>query len=270
MRTLITAVVAVALLLVALDLWHGPRRRRGLCERHRHGWRRLRATRPAAFARAYLRAQRRSLQWLLDPGALYRRSLPRTLLAALALTALSFTVWWCLRVCGDRDALLAALEHYAAPTFAGAWLALLLSAAALRYAGADATPLRKLAALLPVPVVLALLWLALMHVATWSDWRERRSPVGYASELFYAEVYLELFREPAGQMLSAASATALAAPVVVAFAAFVGAMLLRLSAPLGEALASPVMRWLEATRRGIPTLTVAAVVAVVLIAARLA
>lgn len=61
------------------------------------------------------------------------------------------------------------------------------------------------------PVVL---WLGVMHFGTWLEWRESNSPLAYASEWFYAQVYDDYFRNPVGFTITLAIATAIATPVV--------------------------------------------------------
>jgi len=60
----------------------------------------------------------------------------------------------------------------------------------------------------------ALLWLAVMHFGTWLVWRGTNSPLAYASEWFYAQVYDNYFRDPVGFTFTLAIATAIATPVV--------------------------------------------------------
>jgi len=60
-----------------------------------------------------------------------------------------------------------------------------------------------------------LLWLAVMHFGTWLEWHETSSPLAYASEWFYAQVYDDYFRNSAGLRITIAIATTISLPVVV-------------------------------------------------------
>jgi hypothetical protein len=59
------------------------------------------------------------------------------------------------------------------------------------------------------------LWLGVMHFGTWLEWRESRSPLEFASEWFYAQVYDDYFRNPAGFAITTAIALAVSLPVII-------------------------------------------------------
>ena len=72
-----------------------------------------------------------------------------------------------------------------------------------------------------------LLWLAVMHLGTWLEWRNTRSPLAYASEWFYAQVYDDYFRNSAGLSITIAIATTISLPIVVPII-FIGTWTIRL------------------------------------------
>ena len=95
-----------------------------------------------------------------------------------------------------------ALKYFAAPSAAVAltWLAIcprLLS----RIARVSFAPQQALLICLLVASAI-LMWIVLMHMGTWFEWQQKRTPTAYGTEWFYAEAYIEYMREPAGVLIS--------------------------------------------------------------------
>jgi hypothetical protein len=111
-----------------------------------------------------------------------------------------------------RSAMEHALRYFLMPLWLGGFLSLLTARALLERWRAHFSTGRFLGFVSSQLVVTAVLWAATMHAGTWLEWRERRTPVAYASEWFYAEAYQAYLREPQGRLISATVALSLVLP----------------------------------------------------------
>ena len=113
------------------------------------------------------------------------------------------------------------LPHYAAPALAAGWIAAALAAFHLRSlartTGFIGVGIRTAAHLCAPPT----LWLSAMHAGAWLEWQVRRTPIAYGTDWFYAEMYHEYVREPAGLVLSLSVAVAVTAPLAAVLAAWI-------------------------------------------------
>ena len=107
-----------------------------------------------------------------------------------------------------------AATYFGVPTVAFGWLALIVTSAMLYVARRQFSPAIRLMLLIAYFFTLAGLWVALMHVGTWLEWRRNPSPLGYATQWFYAQVYLEYFREPAGRLISVITGLVILSPML--------------------------------------------------------
>lgn len=89
-------------------------------------------------------------------------------------------------------------RFFAAPVSLAAWLSLMGTVFALRLAGRRPYPAWQLGLAVTEVVAVCALWLAAIHVGLWLHWRGQFSPLGFATEWYYAEVYFAYVREPAG------------------------------------------------------------------------
>ncbi len=92
-------------------------------------------------------------------------------------------------------------------------VALAVSACAMRRIRGSERLAVKIGWTLSLAAFPVVLWLGLMHAGTWLEWRERATPTAFGSEWFYAEAYLEYFREPLGRAISLACISVVVLPI---------------------------------------------------------
>ncbi len=109
---------------------------------------------------------------------------------------------------GTPEPFLHGVRYFVAPAVAVAAVSVLTSNAMMKLLAVTRVLWIRLVLVLLLPVVGALLWLALMHAATWLEWQTKQTPVAWGSEWFYAEAYLFYAREPGGRVVAAAAAAA--------------------------------------------------------------
>lgn len=134
-------------------------------------------------------------------------------------------------------AIVPATRFFAVPTIACGWLAFALDC--WLFAALSRTYLLPAQfGLFVLRLVTALaLWLALMHAGTWMEWQQKRTPLAYGSEWFYAEAYWYYLREPEGRLVSFATGVVVAlAPVL-----FVASTTLLTTAKLLYPILGPVL-----------------------------
>ena len=103
-------------------------------------------------------------------------------------------------------------RFFAAPVSLAAWLSLMGTVFALRLAGRRPYPAWQLGLAVTEVVAVCALWLAAIHVGLWLHWRGQFSPLGFATEWYYAEVYFAYVREPAGRGILVGSLLPVFAP----------------------------------------------------------
>ena len=104
---------------------------------------------------------------------------------------------------------------FAAPVSLAAWLSLMGTVFVLRLAGRRPDPTWQLGLVVVEVVAVCALWLAAVHVALWLHWRGQSSPLGFATEWYYAEVYFAYVREPAGRGILVGSLLPVLAPAIL-------------------------------------------------------
>lgn len=109
----------------------------------------------------------------------------------------------------------------------------------------------QLGLLLLRAVAVLALWLALMHAGTWLEWQQKRTPLAYGSEWFYAEVYWYYMRDPAGRLVSltAGIMVALLPALFLLWTALLSG--LKLLQPLLEPALACLLESFASARRGI-------------------
>jgi len=106
-----------------------------------------------------------------------------------------------------------ALSFFAVPSAAVALAWLVVVAGLLStIARTSSAPLQILLVFLLAAGSL-IMWVALMHLGTWFEWQIKRTPTAYGTEWFYAEVYMQYVREPAGRVVSLTAALIAVLPV---------------------------------------------------------
>ena len=114
----------------------------------------------------------------------------------------------------SNRAIVHAATFFGVPTVGFGWLALILTSSMLHFARRHSAPAIKCMWLTVYVLMLAGLWVALMHAGTWLEWRQNPSPVGYGTEWFYVQVYLEYFREPAGILIAVITGLVILSPII--------------------------------------------------------
>lgn len=96
-----------------------------------------------------------------------------------------------------------AWRYFAGPIGVAGWFTAAIVALFIRLAAAGARLPLQIA--LPVLSLLlaAALWVAAVHVGLWLHWRQQFSPFGFATEWYYAEVYITYVREMPGRVILA-------------------------------------------------------------------
>ena len=117
-----------------------------------------------------------------------------------------------------------AIHFFALPAVACGYLALTLDHWLFASLARQTSLPAQLCLLLLGLLATLTLWLALMHGGTWLEWQQKRTPLAYGSDWFYAEVYWYYLREPAGRSVSLAAGAVVAWPVTL-LAAWAGALL---------------------------------------------
>ena len=106
-------------------------------------------------------------------------------------------------------------RFFAAPVSLAAWLSLMVTVVVLRLAGRRPHPAWQLGLAVTEMAAVCALWLAAVHVGLWLHWRGQFSPLGFATEWYYAEVYFAYVREPAGWGILVGSLVPVLAPAVL-------------------------------------------------------
>ena len=106
-------------------------------------------------------------------------------------------------------------RFFAAPVSLAAWLSLMGTVFVLRLAGRRPDPTWQLGLVVVEVVAVCALWLAAVHVGLWLHWRGQFSPLGFATEWYYAEVYFAYVREPAGRGILVGSLLPVLAPAIL-------------------------------------------------------
>ncbi len=106
-------------------------------------------------------------------------------------------------------------RFFAAPVSLAACLSLMGTVFLLRLAGRRPNPAWQLGLVVVEVVAVCALWLAAVHVGLWLHWRGQSSPLGFATEWYYAEVYFAYVREPAGRGILVGSLLPVFAPAIL-------------------------------------------------------
>ncbi len=106
-------------------------------------------------------------------------------------------------------------RFFAAPVSLAAGLSLMGTVFLLRLAGRRPNPAWQLGLVVVEVVAVCALWLAAVHVGLWLHWRGQSSPLGFATEWYYAEVYFAYVREPAGRGILVGSLLPVFAPAIL-------------------------------------------------------
>lgn len=144
-----------------------------------------------------------------------------------------------------------AVKHFGVPTVACGWLALILTSSMLHFARCHFAPAMKSMWLIVYFFLLVGLWVALMHIGTWLEWRETPSPVGYGTEWFYAQVYLEYFREPAGMLISVITGLVILSPILALLGWLCLLAIAKLLQPVLEPASTRFLTYFKSYRRGV-------------------
>ena len=140
-----------------------------------------------------------------------------------------------------------ALNFLAAPSAAAALAWLAVSAWLLsRITCVRSVPVQAVLLLLLVAGAI-LTWVALMHMGTWLEWQYKRTPTAFGTEWFYAEVYMEYVREPAGALISLTAALIVALPVAPCILQIFFSAACKCCGPV----LSPLLNCLIVARRGV-------------------
>ncbi len=99
-------------------------------------------------------------------------------------------------------AIVPAIRFFALPAVACGSLSLALDRWFFGVLARKGALLTQLGLLLLRAIAALALWLALMHAGTWLEWQQKRTPLAYGSEWFYAEVYWYYIRDTAGRLVS--------------------------------------------------------------------
>lgn len=106
-------------------------------------------------------------------------------------------------------------RFFAAPVSLAAWLSLMGTVFLLRLAGTRPTMAWQSGLVIVEVVAACALWLAAVHVGLWLHWRGQFSPLGFATEWYYAEAYFAYVREPAGRGVLVGSLVPVFAPAIL-------------------------------------------------------
>ena len=250
--------LVLAAALVALDLGCARQCRAVLRARAELAWKRLRDSSYGDIVRAPAALGHRVLGHLLGQGVLAPRCVLRALLVTALLAAASLGAGAWLPHQSWREALHLATHYFLLPGMLIGALALLLTRGILGMASRRSFAVAG-ALLLALVCALVVLWLAVMHAGTWLEWQQRRSPVAWGSEWFYAEIYHEYLGWGRGAAISFAVAVILLLPPAPFVIAAVSGSLLRLLAPLLAPLSVAFASMFERVPRGLITIAIAAV-----------
>lgn len=230
--------LAIAVLAVIIDVWADDGRRQCMTAGYRAWW-------DGLLKVTYSRLMSDAAGWP-------RWSHVPMAFLALGLAGAGFLAVGALVFTPDPEAVFShVLNYFAGPSLAVglAWLA---ASTGLRSTiiRSPSVPLKVLLVLLLAAGAI-LMWAALMHMGTWLEWQYKRTATGYGTEWFYAEVYMEYIREPAGRLISLTAALIVglpAAPTVLRVLFLTGAKFL---GPVLALLLGPLIGGIAATRRGV-------------------
>lgn len=202
-----------AALIVAADLGLGPKARANLTVRTGAWWdvvgaapfSRLIGDTAAGMSRLVGRALARSLGpvffFLAQGGA-------AALIGGAVLAAFAFAV------APDPIATITqGTRYFGGPAVVAGWASLAGLFAATHLVSRRQSLIVRCALLLAYAALAAGLWVAAVHAATWFEWQVKSTPTPFGTEFFYAEVYMNYIREPAGWPITVAVSAAVATPV---------------------------------------------------------
>ncbi len=213
--------LAFAVLVVIADLWADRDRRARMLADHRAWWGRLQtATYSQLISNAAAgfygfpaikSAKGTTRRTARDWSRFYQIAIAFLILGMLATGSL---IAGAALFAPDPQAVIShALSFFAVPSAAVALAWLIIVAGLLStIARTSSAPLQVLLVFLLAAGSL-FMWVALMHLGTWFEWQVKRTPTAYGTEWFYAEVYMQYVREPAGRVVSLTAALIAGLPV---------------------------------------------------------
>lgn len=257
--------VAALALLAGCDLWLTRKRREALPAQFQAAWLRLcRGRMWDVFVRT-AQGVRAVSSRALGAQILSIRFVTGSLLASALLAAVVLATTALVLKVTMQDPVAHFLRYFASVTVFSGWICAWATAAtldALRYTQAIATRiLAPLAHLLGA----CLLCLLALHAGTWLEYQQIRTPLPYASEWFYADVYLRYLREPGGRSVTLAVSAGVLWSFLIAWSVLLATVLARILRPMLQPATTGVLRGLQRLPHGL--LAAAAVVASVALVA---
>jgi hypothetical protein len=157
------------------------------------------------------------------------------------------------------------LRYFGVPAAVAGWLSLAAGRAALVLAERADRVWLQAGCVSLFAVLAAVLWLAVVHAGAWVDWQERRTPIAFGTEWFYAELYAVYVRDAGGLPVTLATiAVAWTAPVLAA-ALIVSVAAAKTLRPVLAALAHGLLVVFARARRGMIAAFAVGITALVLL-----
>jgi hypothetical protein len=260
------AVAVAALVLIAVfDLWLTTTRRINLATRLETALARLSRGNMQDFLERTIQGVRTASCRFFGPRILSIRFVIGSLVSSTLLAAAVLTATAQVLTVTMQEPIAQFLRYFVWVTMLCGWVGASATAAMLDasrrtrslFVPFAAAPLHLLAA--------CVLWLLVMHAGIWLEYQQIRTPLPYASEWFYADVYLRYMRDPGGRCLTLAVSAGVLWSFLIPWCALLVAVLARVLLRLFQPATRRLLGELQKLPRGL--LTIAAIVLLVALVA---